>query len=119
MLKPRHTSFFGLEAVTQPAFVIREEALLPVLDLTHLQKERRGPESMLLVCTACAESCFVPGRVRALVTAVQSVGVPAHEIVDEVAYKLSFGVGERALQVSIRGVVQCLVYAALGARRNA
>lgn len=55
-------SFFGRKAVIQPAYVIREESLLP--DPTDLQKKKKGPEAVLVVCKACAENCFVPGRVR-------------------------------------------------------
>lgn len=47
----------------QPAYVIREETLLPEGDLSPLQKKKAGPEAILLVCKACAENCFVPGRV--------------------------------------------------------
>ena len=55
--------FFGKRPVKQPAYVIREESLLPQADLTDLQKRNAGPESLLLVCKACADNCFVPGRV--------------------------------------------------------
>ncbi|CAM9150392.1 unnamed protein product [Scytosiphon promiscuus] len=53
-------TFFGKKAVVQPAYVIREESLLP--ELTNLQKKKAGPEAILIVCKACAENCFVPGR---------------------------------------------------------
>ncbi|CAN0115449.1 unnamed protein product [Ectocarpus sp. 12 AP-2014] len=55
-------TFFGGRAVIQPAYVIREETLLPEGDLSPLQKKKAGPEAILLVCKACAENCFVPGR---------------------------------------------------------
>ncbi|CAM9575191.1 unnamed protein product [Hapterophycus canaliculatus] len=55
-------TFFGKRAIIQPAYVIREESLLP--HLTDLQKKKAGPEAILVVCKACAENCFVPGRVR-------------------------------------------------------
>ena len=48
----------------QPAYVIREESVLPENELTDLQKKKAGPEALLVVCKACAENCFVPGRVR-------------------------------------------------------
>lgn len=47
----------------QPAYVIREETLLPETDLNHLQKKKAGPEAIIVVCKACAENCFVRGRV--------------------------------------------------------
>lgn len=49
--------------MVQPAYVIREETLLPKSKLTDLQVKGVGPESILTVCKACAEACFVPGRV--------------------------------------------------------
>ncbi|CAM9281638.1 unnamed protein product [Ectocarpus sp. 8 AP-2014] len=55
-------TFFGGRPVIQPAYVIREETLLPEGDLSPLQKKKAGPEAILLVCKACAENCFVPGR---------------------------------------------------------
>lgn len=36
---------------------------MPENELTDLQKKRAGPEALLVVCKACAENCFVPGRV--------------------------------------------------------
>lgn len=57
------TRYFGNKPVVQPAFVIREESVLPKADLTSLQKKGAGPEALLVVCKACAENCFVPGRV--------------------------------------------------------
>lgn len=36
---------------------------MPKADLTALQKKGAGPEALLVVCKACAENCFVPGRV--------------------------------------------------------
>lgn len=47
----------------QPAYVIREESVLPENELTDLQKRKVGPEALLVVCKACADTCFVPGRV--------------------------------------------------------
>lgn len=56
--------YFGRKPVVQPAYVIREESVLPESELTDLQKKKAGPEALLVVCKACAENCFVPGRVR-------------------------------------------------------
>eukprot|EP00752_Nemacystus_decipiens_P003103 g2874.t1 len=55
-------TFFGRKPVVQPAYVIREESVLPENELTNLQKKKAGPEALLVVCKACAENCFVPGR---------------------------------------------------------
>lgn len=57
-------SFFGQEPVLQPAYVIREESLLSKSELSDAQKRGRGAEPILVVCKACSETCFVPGRVR-------------------------------------------------------
>lgn len=67
--------FFGKRPVKQPAYVIREESLLPQADLSALQKRSAGPESLLIVCKACAENCFVPGRVSITVRLFWSTGV--------------------------------------------
>lgn len=64
--------YFGKRPVIQPAYVIREESLLPEADLTNLQKKRAGPEAILIVCKACAENCFVPGRVSFHTPALRS-----------------------------------------------
>eukprot|EP00903_Cladosiphon_okamuranus_P017573 g16186.t1 len=55
-------TYFGGKPVVQPAYVIREESVLPENELTALQKRKVGPEALLVVCKACAENCFVPGR---------------------------------------------------------
>ena len=47
----------------QPAYVLREEALLPDGDLTEPQKKKAGPEDILVVCRHCAENCFGGGVV--------------------------------------------------------
>ena len=49
---------------------------MPENELTDLQKKKAGPEALLVVCKACAENCFVPGRVRGSRVCVRTAHCP-------------------------------------------
>lgn len=56
-------SFFGTRPLIQPAYVIREEALLSKSGGSGLHEKKAGSEDILVVCRFCAENCFGAGIV--------------------------------------------------------